>query len=70
MAQGCLAVRPGHKIRVVRLLTKHKVDVVVRAWPCVCADVDVLIAACVPVCAGTIRELFALHGGVNIPAGV
>jgi hypothetical protein len=38
--------------------------------PCVCADVDVLIATCVPVCAGTIRELFALHGGVNIPAGV
>ena len=37
--------------------------------PCVCEDVDVLIATCVPVCAGTRRELFALHSGVNIPAG-
>ena len=47
---------------------------------CVCAlyvNVDLLIATCVPVFAGARRErvrelneLFALHGGVNIPAGV
>ena len=44
---------------------------------CVCAlYVDLLIATCVPVFAGTYRErvrelneLFALHDGVNIPAG-
>ena len=44
---------------------------------CVCAlYVDLLIATCVPVFAGTYRErvrelneLFALHHGVNIPAG-
>ena len=45
--------------------------------PCVCAAyVDSLIATCVPVFAGTHRErvrelneLFALHHGVDIPAG-
>ena len=46
--------------------------------PCVCADVDVLIATCVPVCSGTVRvnarvrelnELLGLYDGVNIPAG-
>ena len=30
--------------------------------PCVCADIDVLIATCVPVCAGS--ERFGLHDGV------